>query len=183
MQISTREEDYIIDLLVSSVRDSIGNTLGEIFADPEIVKVCLHGPRVALWCSIDSYGFQVFHGAESDIVWLQQDFSIFVVGLFDTYHASKVLDFQKHGLANLLEAFCEFIPDKRYQLADWRIRYVEIFFSLFASSRIAPVRNMYMCFFCHSDPIFRTIAYEVACSSLMSYYFILLHLGAILTNF
>ncbi|KAG2340168.1 hypothetical protein BDR05DRAFT_555688 [Suillus weaverae] len=102
MQISTREEDFIIDLLVPSVRDSISNSLGEIFADPEIVKV--------------------FHGAESDIVWLQQDFNIFVVGLFDTYHASRVLDFQKHGLANLLEAFCDFIPDKRYQLADWRIR-------------------------------------------------------------
>ncbi|KAG1869015.1 ribonuclease H-like domain-containing protein [Suillus subalutaceus] len=102
MQISTREEDFIIDLLVPSVRDSINNTLGEIFADPEIVKV--------------------FHGAESDIVWLQQDFNIFVVGLFDTYHASRALDFQKHGLANLLEAFCDFIPDKRYQLADWRIR-------------------------------------------------------------
>ncbi|OAX40724.1 hypothetical protein K503DRAFT_736967 [Rhizopogon vinicolor AM-OR11-026] len=102
MQISTREEDFIIDLLVPSVRDSIGNTLGEIFANPEITKV--------------------FHGAESDIVWLQQDFNVFVVGLFDTYHASKVLDFQKHGLANLLEAFCDFIPDKRYQLADWRIR-------------------------------------------------------------
>ncbi|KAG2131815.1 ribonuclease H-like domain-containing protein [Suillus clintonianus] len=102
MQISTREEDFIIDLLVPSVRDSISNALGEIFADPEIVKV--------------------FHGAESDIVWLQQDFNVFVVGLFDTYHASKALDFQKHGLANLLEAFCDFIPDKRYQLADWRIR-------------------------------------------------------------
>ncbi|KIK48040.1 hypothetical protein CY34DRAFT_21042 [Suillus luteus UH-Slu-Lm8-n1] len=102
MQISTREDDFIIDLLVPSVRDSISNALGEIFADPEIVKV--------------------FHGAESDIVWLQQDFNIFVVGLFDTYHASRALDFQKHGLANLLEAFCDFIPDKRYQLADWRIR-------------------------------------------------------------
>lgn len=65
-------------------------------------------------------------------MWLQQDFNIFVVGLFDTYHASKVLDFQKHGLANLLEAFCDFIPDKRYQLADWRIRYVKFsyFFSI-----------------------------------------------------
>ncbi|KAG2130661.1 ribonuclease H-like domain-containing protein [Suillus bovinus] len=102
MQISTREEDFIIDLLVPSVRDSISNALGEIFADPEIVKV--------------------FHGAESDIVWLQQDFNIFVVGLFDTYHASRALEFQQHGLVNLLEAFCDFIPDKRYQLADWRIR-------------------------------------------------------------
>lgn len=39
MQISTREDDFIIDLLVPSVRDSISDALGEIFADPEIVKV------------------------------------------------------------------------------------------------------------------------------------------------
>jgi hypothetical protein len=89
---------------------------------------------------INSYHFQVFHGAESDIVWLQQDFNIFVVGLFDTYHASRALDYQKHGLANLLEAFCDFIPDKRYQLADWRIRYVENIssFPLQITGRIVP---------------------------------------------
>jgi len=48
MQISTREEDFIVDLLVPSVRDSIRNTLGEIFADPEIVKVSLHNSKVVL---------------------------------------------------------------------------------------------------------------------------------------
>jgi exosome complex exonuclease RRP6 len=57
MQISTREEDFIIDLLVPSVRDSIGNTLGEIFADPDIIKVHLHNSRVSLWCSTNSYDF------------------------------------------------------------------------------------------------------------------------------
>ena len=34
---------------------------------------------------------QVFHGAESDIVWLQQDLGLYVVNLFDTYHASVLL--------------------------------------------------------------------------------------------
>jgi exosome complex exonuclease RRP6 len=34
---------------------------------------------------------QIFHGAASDIVWLQQDFNLYIVNLFDTYHASKVL--------------------------------------------------------------------------------------------
>lgn len=34
---------------------------------------------------------QVFHGANSDIVWLQRDFGLYIVGLFDTYHATKVL--------------------------------------------------------------------------------------------
>lgn len=68
MQISTREEDFIIDTL--SLREEL-ESLNEIFTDPKIVKV--------------------FHGAESDIIWLQQDFNIFVVNLFDTYHASRLL--------------------------------------------------------------------------------------------
>jgi exosome complex exonuclease RRP6 len=55
-------------------------------------------------------------------VWLQQDFNLYIVNLFDTFHASKLLDFPRHGLANLLEMYCDFVPDKRYQLADWRIR-------------------------------------------------------------
>ncbi|KAF8148190.1 hypothetical protein B0H34DRAFT_737252 [Crassisporium funariophilum] len=99
MQISDREEDWVVDLL--TVRDEV-ESLNEVFTDPAIVKV--------------------FHGAESDIVWLQQDFNLYIVNLFDTYHASKLLDFPRHGLANLLEMYCDFIPDKRYQLADWRIR-------------------------------------------------------------
>jgi exosome complex exonuclease RRP6 len=70
MQISTREEDFVVDLL--ALRDLIReDKLGGVMVDPSIVKV--------------------FHGAESDILWLQQDFDIYVVGLFDTYHATKVL--------------------------------------------------------------------------------------------
>ncbi|RDB15305.1 Exosome complex exonuclease rrp6 [Hypsizygus marmoreus] len=99
MQISTREEDWIIDTL--ELREELLG-LNEIFTDPKIVKV--------------------FHGADSDIVWLQQDLNLYVVNLFDTYHASKTLEFPRHGLANLLEMYCDFTPDKRYQLADWRIR-------------------------------------------------------------
>ncbi|KAH7885166.1 hypothetical protein F5I97DRAFT_1937438 [Phlebopus sp. FC_14] len=96
MQVSTREEDFVVDLLVPEVREAFRQGKEK--------------------------GKRVFHGAESDIIWLQQDFNIFVVGLFDTFHASKVLEFSKHGLANLLETYCDFVPDKRYQLADWRIR-------------------------------------------------------------
>ncbi|KAF8802130.1 hypothetical protein BYT27DRAFT_7113139 [Phlegmacium glaucopus] len=99
MQISDREEDWVVDLL--AVRDEV-ELLNEVFTDPGIVKV--------------------LHGADSDIVWLQQDFNVYIVNLFDTFHASKLLEFPRHGLANLLEMYCDFIPDKRYQLADWRIR-------------------------------------------------------------
>ena len=68
MQISTREEDFVVDTL--ALRDEM-EELNEVFTDPNVVKV--------------------FHGAESDIVWLQQDFNLYIVNLFDTYHASKVL--------------------------------------------------------------------------------------------
>ncbi|KAJ1929727.1 exosome nuclease subunit [Tieghemiomyces parasiticus] len=99
MQISTRDEDFLVDTL--AVREHL-QTLNEVFADPQIVKV--------------------FHGAESDILWLQRDFGIYVVGLFDTYHASNVLHYAHHSLAYLLDHFCQVTADKRYQLADWRIR-------------------------------------------------------------
>lgn len=68
MQISTREEDFVIDTL--ALREEM-EELNEVFTDPSVVKV--------------------FHGAESDIVWLQQDFDIYIVNMFDTYHASRLL--------------------------------------------------------------------------------------------
>ncbi|KAJ7699641.1 ribonuclease H-like domain-containing protein [Mycena rosella] len=101
MQISTRSQDWIVDTLALRAELATGG-LNEVFTDPSVVKV--------------------LHGAESDIVWLQQDFNLYIVNLFDTFHASKLLDFPRHGLANLLEMYCDFVPDKRYQLADWRIR-------------------------------------------------------------
>ncbi|BEI85109.1 hypothetical protein CcaverHIS002_0505100 [Cutaneotrichosporon cavernicola] len=101
MQISTREQDWVVDTLAlrSELRE---HKLGGVMADPSVIKV--------------------FHGADSDIVWLQQDFDIYVVNLFDTFHAAKTLDFPKMSLGSLLELYCDFQADKKYQLADWRIR-------------------------------------------------------------
>ena len=65
---------------------------------------------------------QVFHGADSDIEWLQRDFSLYIVNMFDTYQASKLLSFSRHSLAYLLKHYCSVEADKQYQLADWRIR-------------------------------------------------------------
>lgn len=53
---------------------------------------------------------------------MQQDFDIYIVNLFDTYHATHVLGHQSHSLAGLLTRYANFAADKRYQLADWRIR-------------------------------------------------------------
>ncbi|XP_072391404.1 exosome complex component 10 homolog [Diabrotica undecimpunctata] len=99
MQISTREKDYIIDAL--SLRDKLW-ILNEVFTKPTIVKI--------------------FHGAESDIQWLQRDLSIYVVNMFDTYHAAKQLEFSGLSLAYLMQRYCSFVPNKQFQLADWRIR-------------------------------------------------------------
>jgi exosome complex exonuclease RRP6 len=99
MQISTRDQDWLIDTL--ALRDEL-QILNSVFADPMITKV--------------------FHGAFMDIIWLQRDLGIYVVSLFDTYHASKQLGFPKHSLAYLLERFAHFKTSKKYQLADWRIR-------------------------------------------------------------
>lgn len=101
MQLSTREQDYLIDTL--ALRSHL-HLLNAPFTNPDIIKV--------------------FHGADSDIVWLQQDFGLYIVGLFDTYHASHVLDMPHHSLAYLLEYYMDVHVDKKYQLADWRIRYL-----------------------------------------------------------
>uniref|UniRef100_A0A3Q3WIJ6 Exosome complex component 10 n=1 Tax=Mola mola TaxID=94237 RepID=A0A3Q3WIJ6_MOLML len=99
MQISTREEDFIIDTL--ELRSEM-YILNEALADPAIVKV--------------------FHGADSDVEWLQRDFGLYVVRLFDTHQASRALNLARHSLDHLLTHFCSVTSDKRYQLADWRIR-------------------------------------------------------------
>uniref|UniRef100_A0A8C9TSN2 Exosome complex component 10 n=1 Tax=Scleropages formosus TaxID=113540 RepID=A0A8C9TSN2_SCLFO len=99
MQISTRDEDFIIDTL--ELRSEM-YILNETFTDPAITKV--------------------FHGADSDIEWLQKDFGLYVVNLFDTHQAARTLNLGRHSLDHLLRLYCSVDMDKRYQLADWRIR-------------------------------------------------------------
>lgn len=65
---------------------------------------------------------KVFHGAYMDIVWLQRDLGLYVVGLFDTYHAARALGYPQASLAALLSRFVNLNADKKYQMADWRIR-------------------------------------------------------------
>ena len=99
IQISTRDVDYILDAI--KLRRYL-NKLNKIFTDPNILKV--------------------FHGADSDILWLQRDFGVYVVNMFDTGRASRILSYESYSLKYLLHKFCEFEADKSYQLADWRIR-------------------------------------------------------------
>ena len=100
MQISTRDKDWIVDTLKPWRRRL--ECLNEVFADPGIVKV--------------------LHGAYMDVIWLQRDLGLYIVGLFDTYHATRSLGYHGHGLAFLLSKFVKWIAQKQHQLADWRIR-------------------------------------------------------------
>ena len=34
---------------------------------------------------------KVFHGADSDVKWLQRDFGLYIVNLFDSGQASRIL--------------------------------------------------------------------------------------------
>lgn len=100
MQISTRDRDWIVDTLVPWRRKL--QALNEVFADPTIVKV--------------------MHGAHMDMIWLQRDLGLYVVGLFDTHHASRALGYPGGSYAFLLQKFTGVQAQKQYQTADWRIR-------------------------------------------------------------
>ena len=62
-----------------------------------------------------------------DVTWLQRDLGLYLVGLFDTYWACRALEYPGKSLAYLLGKFVDFEADKKYQLADWRIRYARPF--------------------------------------------------------
>eukprot|EP00095_Tigriopus_kingsejongensis_P003605 snap_masked-scaffold1570_size35393-processed-gene-0.9 protein:Tk03605 transcript:snap_masked-scaffold1570_size35393-processed-gene-0.9-mRNA-1 annotation:"exosome component 10" len=101
IQISTWEHDFVVDPF-PIWRDL--TILNEVFTDPKIVKV--------------------FHGADHDVEWLQRDFSVYVVNMFDTHIAAKKLGYPPgtRSYANILNQFCQIRADKQFQLADWRIR-------------------------------------------------------------
>jgi len=45
-----------------------------------------------------------------------------LVNVFDTGQASRVLEFPNKGLAYIVKQYCNVTVDKKYQLADWRVR-------------------------------------------------------------
>ena len=102
LQISTRKEDFVIDAL--KLRGSIHRALAPIFTDESIVKV--------------------LHGANKDMEWLERDYGIYVVNMFDTGQAARVLQLPSKGLAYMLLRFCDIkaTSKKKFQMADWRQR-------------------------------------------------------------
>jgi exosome complex exonuclease RRP6 len=98
LQISVPGQDFVVDPLVPEVRDRMGE-LNQTFTDPSIVKV--------------------FHGADRDIIWLQRDFGVYVVGLFDTFQASKLLG-GLHWLLTSASNIHAFIPQDTHSTL-WRL--------------------------------------------------------------
>lgn len=100
IQISTRTKDFIVDPI--GLREHLGDALRPIFDNPDKLKV--------------------LHGSDMDIQWLQRDFGLYIVNMFDTGQAARVLQYKSFGLAFLMQTHCGVIADKKYQLADWRMR-------------------------------------------------------------
>ncbi|CAD8085928.1 unnamed protein product [Paramecium primaurelia] len=100
IQLSTRTQDYIIDPF--PLWKQLGEMLSVVFTNPRIVKV--------------------FHGADNDVQWLQRDFGLYIVNLFDTFHASKELQLMQNSFQFLLSEYCKKSTDKTYQTADWTQR-------------------------------------------------------------
>lgn len=94
IQISTRDQDYIVDPLSVDVQP-----LGAIFADPAIEKV--------------------FHAAEYDLMCLKRDYSFIFVNLFDTMMAARICGLPAYGLGALLQEYEQIVLDKRHQRDDW----------------------------------------------------------------
>lgn len=51
-----------------------------------------------------------------DTKWLQRDFNIHIINLFDTHKASRVLGMERFSYAFLLNKYCLVSTDKKYQL-------------------------------------------------------------------
>ncbi|KAJ0259900.1 Protein RRP6-like 3 [Hirschfeldia incana] len=99
IQISTQEEDFLVDTI--ALHD-VMSILRPVFSNPDICKV--------------------FHGADNDVLWLQRDFHIYVVNMFDTAKACEVLSKPQRSLAYLLESVCGVSTNKLLQREDWRQR-------------------------------------------------------------
>jgi len=126
MQFSTNDRDFIVDPF--PLWKVLGNALNEVFADPTIVKVVI---MFFLLLMLDVYFeciiffSKVAHGADQDINWLQRDFGIYVVNLFDTHQAALRLGVPagRRGFAHILPTYVASAEtDKRFQLVDWRLR-------------------------------------------------------------
>ena len=99
-QISTRSFDFVVDCIM--LRSDL-HLLNKVTCNPLILKV--------------------FHGASSDVKWLQKDFGVYLVSLLDTYEVSRYINnLRSRSLGSLLYEYCSVSVDKSLQTCDWRQR-------------------------------------------------------------
>ncbi len=98
IQISTDQDDYIIDPLSIAQLDCLSN----LFQDPAVEKI--------------------FHAAANDIGSLKRDFGFTFRNVFDTAVACKILGEKHLGLSHILEARFQVRLDKKWQRCDWGVR-------------------------------------------------------------
>lgn len=101
IQVTTQGQDFLIDPMRLSVNIDLPFLI-DIIADPAYEKI--------------------LHAAEYDVMCLRRDFGIEFNNLFDTMVATRILGWEKAGLANLLEKEIGIDVDKRFQRANWGTR-------------------------------------------------------------
>jgi ribonuclease D len=98
LQISTRQDTFLVDTLALAKLDA----LGSLFASPEHEVI--------------------LHDADYDLRLLARDYDVVVRGLFDTKIAAQLLGEPAIGLGALVEKYVGLKLDKKHQRADWAQR-------------------------------------------------------------
>ena len=98
LQVSDESADYIVDIL--TITDF--GPMKSLLEDASILKI--------------------MHGADYDVVSLKRDYDCSINSLFDTAIAAQFLNYEKWGLAYLIQKHFGFVLEKRYQKHDWSRR-------------------------------------------------------------
>ncbi len=98
LQISTRDEDFIVDPLAFDDL-SVFDVLAPVMASPEVEKV--------------------FHAADQDVAILKRDFGFTFATVFDTALAARICGVARVGLNHLLEDEIGVYQNKRHQRDNW----------------------------------------------------------------
>ncbi|HDM75665.1 MAG TPA: hypothetical protein ENG51_04250 [Deltaproteobacteria bacterium] len=121
IQISTQEEDYIVDNIALKNIEA----LRTIFENRKIEKI--------------------FHDCTNDIAGLKADFGFHCKNIFDTAIAWRMISGEHRGLAFLLEMHFGFYHNKKFQKWDWRRRPLQqeqLEYARIDTHFLIPLRNM-----------------------------------------
>jgi len=120
IQISTEQQDYIIDPFLAGDIEGFG----KILSNPDIEKI--------------------FHAAANDIAGLKRDFKFTVNNIFDTSVAAKILGYRQLGLAPILLEHFGISLNKKWQRYDWGrrpLRNEQIEYARFDTHFLIPLRH------------------------------------------